>query len=262
MLDFHTHVFADKVAPRAINKLSALSKIVPDYDGTIDGLKAVMNNSGVDISVVLPIATKPEQVEKINDWALGINNEQIIAFGCMHPEYKNIKHELTRLKEGNIKGIKLHPDYQGIYADDERCNEIYVEAGKLGLIVLLHTGMDIGLLPPYKCTPRTLQRVVTNNPDTKFIAAHLAGAYYWDEVLNIRYPENLYLDTAYTFCEANNDTIRRIFDKFGYEKILFATDAPWKRQSEYLEKIESLGINNNEMSSILWTNGAKLLNIK
>ena len=52
VIDFHTHCFPEKIAERAIGKLSATSGLMPYTDGTAEGLKKLMKQDGVDISVV------------------------------------------------------------------------------------------------------------------------------------------------------------------------------------------------------------------
>ena len=42
IVDFHTHIFPDKVAAKAIPKLSSVIHLEPSMNGTIDGLKASM----------------------------------------------------------------------------------------------------------------------------------------------------------------------------------------------------------------------------
>ena len=41
-VDFHTHIFPDKIAKAAISKLAAVGDSVPFTDGTLSGLKKSM----------------------------------------------------------------------------------------------------------------------------------------------------------------------------------------------------------------------------
>lgn len=95
-----------------MSKLTATSGMKPYTDGTVNGLLEIMNNSGVDKSVVLPIATKPSQQKIVNSWAKEIMSDKIYAFGSVHPDAEDALEELDRIKESGLYGVKLHPDYQ------------------------------------------------------------------------------------------------------------------------------------------------------
>ena len=68
VIDFHTHAFPDKLAPRAIASLvEGCGGIYPPCsDGTVSGLIKNMDDFGVDISVIQPVITKQSQLEKLN----------------------------------------------------------------------------------------------------------------------------------------------------------------------------------------------------
>lgn len=65
LIDFHTHIFPDKIAKRTIDALAANSKSTPYTDGTAAGLIEHMNLSKADICVNLPVLTKPEQFDSV-----------------------------------------------------------------------------------------------------------------------------------------------------------------------------------------------------
>ena len=85
LIDFHTHCFPDKIASKAIEKLSFVSGgLTPYTDGTVAGLKESMKKCGVDVSVVLNIATNAHQQTAVNDFAASINNKKdIFSFGSV-----------------------------------------------------------------------------------------------------------------------------------------------------------------------------------
>ena len=70
VVDFHTHTFPERIAGRALAKLQAASHIEAFADGTDDGLVRSMLEAGIDLSVILPVATAPSQVASINDAAM------------------------------------------------------------------------------------------------------------------------------------------------------------------------------------------------
>ena len=85
LIDFHTHAFPEKIASRAVASLShACGGLKPQTDGTVESLKAEMEADGVSVSVVQSIATNPGQMRKVNDFAIGINEDPaIVAFGSV-----------------------------------------------------------------------------------------------------------------------------------------------------------------------------------
>ena len=97
LIDFHTHAFPPKLAGRAMGKLSHdVGGLVPQTDGTLAGLKALMEEDGVQISVVHSIATNPHQMHKVNDYAFEMDREEgIVAFGSVHPEAPDALEELS-----------------------------------------------------------------------------------------------------------------------------------------------------------------------
>jgi len=81
-----------------------------------------------------------------------------------------------------LKGIKFHPDYQKFFVDDKKMFPIYETAFGLGLIVVFHAGVDIGLPAPYHATPERLEKIVRTFPRCKVVAAHMGGFSLWDDV--------------------------------------------------------------------------------
>ena len=81
LIDIHTHAFPEKIAERAIDTLShASGGLIPQHKGTLASLKEEMAKDGVDISVVLGIATNPHQQTNVNNFAAEMNkDEKIIA---------------------------------------------------------------------------------------------------------------------------------------------------------------------------------------
>ena len=120
IIDFHTHTLPDKIAGKAIDKLSHTSHTVPFTDGTVSGLKKSMKMAGIDLSVILPVATSPHQVEHINDSSAALNRGcagELISFGAMHPDCENWYDELSRIRDMGIPQIVLSASEKNILSD-------------------------------------------------------------------------------------------------------------------------------------------------
>ena len=167
LIDFHTHCFPDKIADRAIEKLSfASGNLEPHHNGSLSGLRQTMKDGNVDISVVLNIATNPHQQKSVNDFAAQINDgKTIFSFGSVHPDAPDALCELERIKELGLKGVKFHPEYQGFEVDDEKMKPIYKKVSQLGLIAVFHAGQDYGFAPPYRAMPKAMARAARLRSD-------------------------------------------------------------------------------------------------
>ena len=185
IIDFHTHIFPDKIAVRTIEALEAKAGLTASTDGTLNGLLTSMEAAGVDMSVVLPVVTKPSQFETVNTFAASVNEQyqgKLLSFGGIHPDTEDYKKELDRIKELGLKGIKIHPDYQGVMIDDVRYMNIIEYADSLGLIILTHAGIDIGLPKPVHCPPDRMRKVLDALHPKRMVVAHYGGWKQWEMV--------------------------------------------------------------------------------
>lgn len=261
LIDFHTHVFPDKLAPRAMEILSREAALVPQSDGTVSGLLSSMEKSGVDISVVLGIATNPHQQRSVNDFLIELNkNEKIFAFGSVHPDADDALYELERIKAAGLKGVKLHPEYQGFYADDEKMIPIYKKISSLGLITVFHAGFDYGYLPPYHAMPSHLAGALKHF-SSPVVAAHWGGLNCSGEVLEKLCRLPLYFDISFGYGSIAKPTALKIIEKHGADKILFGSDSPWHNPVFEKNMLELLEISEDEKQKIYCQNAKKLLGI-
>jgi predicted TIM-barrel fold metal-dependent hydrolase len=262
IIDIHTHCFPDELAGRAVSLLAETAGIEAYTDGTVHDLKGSMRDADIGISVIQPIATKPSQVRTINDWARRIQDEEIMSFGTLHPDYGDWKEEIKRLVEMEFKGIKLHPDYQDFYIDEERMFPIYDTLFSYGLVILFHSGVDIGLEPPYHCRPDRLRKLVRMFPGGKVIAAHMGSFLCWDEVFELLVGEDIYFDTSYSLHRMGEERMVQLIRAHGASRILFGTDSPWSSQAGDVESFLSLPLSQDEQEMILSGNARELVGIK
>lgn len=262
IIDFHTHTFPDKIADKTIEHLSKKGGVQPYRKGTLCALKESMAKGGVDISVVLPVATAAKQVETINKLSAELNGKDNIYFaGAVHPDCENIDEILDAVKAAGLFGIKIHPDYQGVRFNDERYIEIMKKAAERDLITVTHAGIDIGYPDHVHCTPDMVLDVLDRLQgiiDNKLVLAHMGGCSLPDEVLLKLCKRNVYFDTAFVLHSYTEKCVE-IIKAHGADKILFATDSPWAGQKEYVELFKALPLTETEKELILYKNAAKLL---
>ena len=278
-VDFHTHTFPDKIAAATIEKLSRMAHIHPFTDGTAEELKRSMADAGVTHSVILPVATHPRQVAGINRAAAVVNDreEGLISFGCMHPDLENWKEELDKAAQLGLKGIKIHPVYQQVDQNDLRYLRMLERAGELDLIVVTHSGLDIGFPGAKQCAPEKIADAVRQVGPVKLVAAHMGGWRQWKEAEQLVEFPNVYLDTSFSTgsltprsAEDVPDTAHELMQAdaflhmvslFGVHRILFGTDSPWSDQRESVRWLRALPLSVEERDAILGGNAQRLLRL-
>ncbi len=260
IIDFHTHCFPDRIAEKAMNSLSHTSGLIPYTDGTVQGLKDLMKENGVDVSVVQSIATNAHQQSSVNDFAAFIASDSIVPFGSVYPDAENVLEELERIHSLGLKGVKFHPEYQDFYVDDEKMKPIYKKISQLGLITLFHAGEDYGYMPPYHATPKRLKNAL-KWLDAPVVAAHWGSQGMGQETLELLCGLDIYFDTAFGYASTPKPIQQAILEKHGADKILFASDCPWHAPSMDLFQLRSLELSESELESILCGNAKTLLGL-
>ncbi len=263
LIDFHTHVFPDELAPRAMSALTASVEglYTPVHDGTVDGLLSNMDAWGIDVSVALPVVTKPSQVRKTNEWIKSVCSDRIIGFGGIYPHTDSWKDDIDFVVGLGLKGLKFHAEYQDFILDDPRMLRIYDYALGKGLILLHHAGYDPAYPPPFKSSPRGFKRIAEEMRGGIVIAAHLGGHDQWDEVEEILAGTSLYLDTSMGFDFFSEEQFLRIVRKHGADRILFASDSPWSDARAEAERLKALPLTQADVGAILGGNAKRLLDL-
>lgn len=264
IIDFHTHCFPEKIAEKAVAKLSYASGGLINYtDGTTDGLKKSMEKEHVDVSVVLNIATNAHQMRSVNDFAAKINKEEgIVAFGSVYPFAPDAVFELERIKSLGLSGVKLHPEYQEFFVDDEKMKPIYKKISELGLITVFHAGEDYGYDAPYRCMPKNLKKALKwfSSP---VVAAHWGGLNASEDVIKyLAGTDGLFIDTSFGYGQLSRSKALRIVEKHGTDSLLFATDSPWHTPTLEMRLLDTLELSEDEKNKILFGNAKRLLNLK
>lgn len=261
-IDFHTHAFPDALAARAIPGLAHTGGgLIPLTDGTVSGLIGSMDRCNVSHSVLLNIATKPAQQTRVNDWAASVACERVIPFGSVHPDAPDVLEALEHIHALGLKGIKLHPEYQGFCVDDPKMLPIYKKAASLGLITVFHAGLDIGYMPPPKTTPAALASILPAFDGAPVVAAHMGGYMQWAEVIDCLCGLPIYLDTSFSYGRIIKPMAQKIIDKHGPGGILFGTDLPWNEADTESRLIDSLDLSPADRDMIYYKNAAALLGI-
>ena len=259
IIDVHTHIWPDALAPAAVSAVGSQGHIAAHYDGTVSGLKAAMDRAGVDLSVVLPVATKASQVSTINDWAASLlDDPAIVPFGAMHPDTEDPRAEIGRMRRLGLTGFKMHPEYQAFDPLDERLTPLYAAAVEYGMTVFFHAGGDVAF-DTVRGTPEVFVRLLERWPDLHAVLAHMGGFRQWHAVTGGLAGRDVYFDTAYTLGHLADADFVSLVREHGADRVLFGSDGPWTSLTEQLEHLRRLPLTSEELESILHANAERML---
>lgn len=259
IIDFHTHAFPSNLASRAISNKSAIAVIDGSYDGLIESMRA----SQVDISLVLPIATRVGMFPGLNNNALEVSNYKVLtSFGSVHPAEPQWDKQLEYCYEIGLKGVKLHPRFQDFILDDNHIIDYTKYAISLGLYVLFHVGQDPMRDTIDRANVDRAYNLVKAVDSSHLILAHLGGRKYPDEAYEKIAGTNCLLDTAMCNEDMPLDKMYRIMEKHGYDKVLFGTDSPWSDQKKAIEDMKSFKLNPDDYDKVMFKNAMKVLGLK
>ena len=262
-LDFHCHIYPAKIAEKARQSTGAFYGVeCGDCTGQAEDLLARCAEAGIETCVVHSVATKPEQVDSINAFLYGICQEhpgRLLPFGTVHQDTQDMAQVVDGLCARGFRGVKLHPDIQGVALNDPRLMRLY-EACRGRLMVLFHAGDD-----RYSYSnPAEILPVLEAFPDVTFIGAHLCGYHVWSEAVPVmagRF-DNLFVDCSSSAFAMDQETFRGYIEAYGYDRVLFGSDYPmWDPRLESA-MLESLGLPTKALEDIFWNNAAKLLHLK
>ena len=263
IVDFHTHVFPDKIAVRTIKALEEEAGYIytPVSDGTVNGLIRNMDAWGIDVSVIAPVVTKQSQVRKVNEWAAGVASDRLVCFGSIYPHTDDYKGDIDLVAGLGLRGLKLHAEYQNFVLDDDLMLRIYDYALGKGLILLQHAGFDPAFKPPFRSSPQRFARVVEQMRGGIMIAAHLGGHDQWEDVEKYLVGTDVYLDTSMGFEYYSSEQFLNIVEKHGADKILFGSDAPWSNATTEIEHLKAMPLPKADIEAILGGNARRILTI-
>ena len=256
IIDFHAHIYPNKIAEKATNATADFYGISPACIGTGDELLREGRRAGIDEFVLLPVATKPEQVRHVNEFILGETaaHKEFHGFGTLHPDCENITEEAEFILNSGLKGVKLHPDTQRFNTDDKRLFEVY-DAVQGRLPLLVHCGdkrFDYS-------HPARLKRVIDNFPKLQVIAAHLGGWSLFEEAFAILRHTDCFLDISSCTMFLPPETVVRYIGGYGADRILFGTDFPlWSPKTE-VEAFQRLPLGAEDYDKIAYKNALRIL---
>ena len=261
IIDFHTHLFPDRIAEGALKKISeqiGLSCGSLYSDATASGTERVLSPLGIKRAVVCNIAVSPEREGAVNDFAISLlKNPFFIPLGSIHPKSRNKEKEADRLLKAGIKGVKIHPDFMKTPLSDSGYGDIFSLMAERGMFVLFHSGYNPFREERVLSSPEKIAKIKEKYDSLKIVAAHLGGFGMAERSVKALSGSGVYLDTSLSALSGEN--LYNIIEAFGEDYILFGSDTPWSNPRRELSFIQNLPVSEGAKRKILCFNALKLI---
>jgi len=264
IIDFHTHIFPDKVAKPAMDALAAESgSYRPCTDGTLQGLLDSMQRANISTSLVANIATKTSQMMPILEFCKQIKSDRIHPLVSFHPSNDSFDVEdmFGDAHVAGIRGVKLHPMYQNFNIDDKYMYGFYELMASFGFFVMFHTGVDMAFPGNTQADVERVRKVADWFKDLTIVCTHVGGWKQWDRIKCLSPCKNVYTETSLTLSEISDEEFIKAISHFDEDRVLFGSDSPWTDQKQMLERTQQLRIPDRLKEKMLSTNAAHLLKL-
>jgi uncharacterized protein len=260
IVDAHCHVWPDHIAPRVLAARPA--GLDPRGDGTIDGLRRMMDAAGIDRAMCLGIANVPEHVARTNEFIGSVDRSRFVPFGTVHPALPDAEN-LRHLRDNGIPGVKLHPLFQDLSLGDPRVVELVEALASAGIIVITHAGAGADAAANDRGAPQHVRALVDKLPNLRLIACHYGGYHRLDEAEDLVVGSRAYLETSWppTLTELDADRVRGIIARHGADRVVFGSDWPMTDPAAEIAGIRALGLTAADEAAILGGNLAALLDL-
>ena len=181
--------------------------------------------------------------------------ENVVGFSYINPTHGAAAlTELRRcIEDLKFRGVKL---WVATFCDDHRVDPIIEQAIAYDVPILVHCWVKINGNLPYESTPMHLGKLAKRFPEAKLIMAHLGGDWEYGCKVAREYP-NIWVDTSGSMAEM--DTIEKLVEAIGVERVLFGTD---NADISFCKgKISGADLTDEQREAIFWGNAIKLLKI-
>ena len=143
--------------------------------------------------------------------------------------------------------------------DDYRFLKMY-ELCEGRLPMLIHTG---DFRYDYS-NPNRMLPILEIYKNLTVVGAHFGGWSVWDDsvkMLASRHFDNFYVDSSSTFYAHTDAQIRDLISAFGVDRVLFGVDYPMWDPGKEVDRLLSLGLDEDDLKKIFAQNAKKVYNI-
>ena len=245
IIDAHCHIGED---------------VVFDQHTSEDELIANFQRYGVDGGIVQPYVPRPymKDTQAIHNRIYDLTRKypnRIFGMASINPhfDYKEYEQEAQRcVRELGFVGIKMTSIGHAVCPCSKDGMHVFEVAQKLGVPVMVHTGMGIPFSDPIQVLPCARQF-----PDVTIVMAHCGADFFTRQAIHVAESfSNVYMEPSGADIEATRD----ILEAVGAERVMFSSDVTLQTPTA-LAKFRAL-LSGDDLEQCLWKTAVKAFNLK
>lgn len=256
LIDFHVHCFPDYLAHKAISSVH-LGNESP-VDGTVYKQEQWLDTNSIEKCVILNMASRPDTMHQVNEFALSIKVKKFFVFGSVHPEADNAIAEVERLYEKGIRGIKFHTGHQQFDFDNPKYFPLFRRIGSLGMATLIHCGTSLKS-SEHQVWPSIIARSIECFNGAPFICAHMGGVTPEHPEFKLLVDLPVLVDTALSEQRMNEEQFKGAIELLGDSRVLFGSDLPWGNYQKNKRFLEISDLSEKVRHKIFYQNAEQLI---
>lgn len=188
-------------------------------------------------------------------------------FYCGFYDPKREKEDLALLKKivkwRGFVGIKIHPSFSRVSADDGRYEHVWKFALEHDLPIVAHS-WSVSIYNPLQVlsTPEKFERHVKKYPEVRFVLAHSGGRGEGriDAIRMLQDYENIYMDFAGDiYC---NHYFESMAEEKLLDRVIFGTDYPFMDHRSHLTRVYLADVSIEYKKAILQKNALKVFRLE
>ena len=238
-------------------------------------LDTLVQSNGIDVALVHAEYEHGDPADQLNNAVAEIvagNPGRYRGVGTISQAFPiDIMRGLKQLEfcaQQGFVGVSLQPGFFHMPLNDKRLYPIYGKANELGLVVMLHTGINYGSTHAIGNEhPIMIDEIACAFPGLKIVASHSAWPWTTDIVAVARKHPNVYLEFGglapkYVGQSGTGwDVVYHFMNSVLQDQVLFGSDWPAFDPGRGLSQWRDLDLKDAVLKKLLGENAARLFGI-
>jgi predicted TIM-barrel fold metal-dependent hydrolase len=173
-------------------------------------------------------------------------------------------------EELGLRGVKFHPALQQFFPSDPWCRPLFEECARLGMPVLIHTGMTgfgagmpggAGIRSKYCAPIPYIDDLAADLPELTIIMAHPAFPWVDEQLAVLLHKGNVFMDISGWSPKYFQPQLIQHANTLLQDKVMFGSDYPQILPDRWLADFAAAPFRDEVREKILWKNANRVLGL-